>query len=370
MFAVAHRRTSSVRRTAAALLLATLILGGVLPPATAIAEEPTGPVDQTLDVAGVIDPTGIADGANGLIYAAEGDVINAGISFASIAPGGDVLKLGRGAVKYGDEAFGLLDEVAGGGFKLGDDAPAPGTFCSFTPDTLVATPDGDRSIGDIDVGDPVLARNEETGKTSVRGVSAVLRHTDPVTGTVVVDGEAIETTPEHPFFSLDRGFVAAEELRVGELVATASGLPGKVEGVSWDGGPAEMWNLTVDVDHTFFVGERGVWVHNDCDFAVTESGVAIPIGGGKPTVSDTKLKIYVRDLYKPTATIGNGGTADAIRWTKGTGELVGNTDHVSKGIQYSNGLRNWLARPPPGAIADDIATAQRLLDDLTDALNR
>jgi hypothetical protein len=71
-------------------------------------------------VAGVIDPFGIADGANGLLYAAEGDVINAGISFASIAPGGDVLKLGRGAVKYGDEALGLLDDVVGGGFTYVD----------------------------------------------------------------------------------------------------------------------------------------------------------------------------------------------------------------------------------------------------------
>ena len=101
-----------------------------------------------------------------------------------------------------------------------------------------------------------------------------------MTGTVVIDGEPIETTPEHPFFSVDRGFVPAEDLREGELVATASGVPGEVESVSWDGGPAEMWNLTVEVDHTFFVGERGVWVHNDCkqgaDFIVGDGGVTIP----------------------------------------------------------------------------------------------
>lgn len=155
--------------------------------------------------------------------------------------------------------------MAGGGIHLLDDAASGAkNVCSFSPDTEVATPDGARPIADLDVGDQVIARDERTGATSVRPISAVLRHDDPVTGTVVIDGESIETTPEHPFFSLDRGFVPAAELRLGELVATASGQPGTVSSVRWDGGPAEMWNLTVAVDHTFFVGDTGVWVHNAC----------------------------------------------------------------------------------------------------------
>jgi RHS repeat-associated protein len=48
------------------------------------------------DVAGVVDPTGIVDGANGLVYTVRGDYFNAGISFAGLLPyAGDLAKIGR-----------------------------------------------------------------------------------------------------------------------------------------------------------------------------------------------------------------------------------------------------------------------------------
>jgi hypothetical protein len=140
----------------------------------------------------------------------------------------------------------------------------------------------------------------------VREIEAELVHADDVTGTVVIDGEAIETTPEHPFFSLERGFVPAAELRPGELVATASGEPGVVNSVAWTGGPAVMWNLTVGIDHTFFVGAGGWWVHNACKDAIRndhlagtthpETGVPFDEGGfadfstyRHPDVPDVKI---------------------------------------------------------------------------------
>jgi RHS repeat-associated protein len=52
------------------------------------------------DVAGVVDPTGIVDGANGVIYTARGDYFNAAISFAGMVPyAGDLAKIGRYAKK-------------------------------------------------------------------------------------------------------------------------------------------------------------------------------------------------------------------------------------------------------------------------------
>ena len=156
----------------------------------------------------------------------------------------------------------------------GDDALEAGAkFCSFTPSTLVATPSGDKPIGDLKVGDTVTARDPDTGETSAQPVEAVLVHDDAVTGTVVIDGENVSTTPEHPFFSLDRGFVPAKDLRVGELVASESGDPGRVDAVVWDGGPQRMWNLTVATDHTFFVGHGGWWVHNACPVKEYETGL-------------------------------------------------------------------------------------------------
>jgi RHS repeat-associated protein len=55
-------------------------------------------------------------------------------------------------------------------------------------------------------------------------------------------------------------------------------------------------------------------------------------------VTDQRLRNIVGDLYRVTATIGDGGTADAITYTKETGELVGGSDHIMKGEQYVRAL--------------------------------
>jgi hypothetical protein len=53
-------------------------------------------VQAGLDIAGVVDPTGIADGANASMYLSNGDWLNAGVSTAGLVPYvGDLAKAGR-----------------------------------------------------------------------------------------------------------------------------------------------------------------------------------------------------------------------------------------------------------------------------------
>jgi hypothetical protein len=53
-------------------------------------------LSAALDLAGIVDPTGIADGANAVLQAKKGDWLNAGISAVAIIPVvGDVAKLGK-----------------------------------------------------------------------------------------------------------------------------------------------------------------------------------------------------------------------------------------------------------------------------------
>ena len=213
------------------------------------------------------------------------------------------------------------------------------TFCSFSPETLVATPDGD-----------------------VRDVVAVLVHADAVTGTVVIDGELIETTPEHPFFSLDRGFVPASELRPGELVAAVSGRAGAVESITWAGGAAVMYNLTVAVDHTFFVGEGQWWVHNACGnslastnpqhmYEITRtdpSGLVetfkFGVSGGPITAAGNSYRAtsQVNALNKAARAAGMGDTYNAvIRTTAATRRAILD-DEISAVYGY---LLNYGTRP-------------------------
>ena len=81
-----------------------------------------------LDAVGVVDPFGISDGINALIYLGQGDFKNAGISALGIVPYiGDTAKgarLGAKALKFADKADDVADAgkalTRAKGWKVGD----------------------------------------------------------------------------------------------------------------------------------------------------------------------------------------------------------------------------------------------------------
>ncbi len=81
---------------------------------------------------------------------------------------------------------------------------------------------------------------------------------------VASEKEPIGTTDNHPFWSEDRqAFIAAGELQLGETLLLANGTHTQVTRITpHTGPPVEVFNLEVDVDHTYHVGEDGVLVHN------------------------------------------------------------------------------------------------------------
>jgi hypothetical protein len=93
-------------------------------------------------------------------------------------------------------------------------------------------------------------------------VTAVSVNVDPETERLTLSTGPIETTPNHRFYTPDRGWVAASALTAGEHVFTASGTDAIVVSFSIDAGPATMWDITVAGAHSFFVGSGQVLVHN------------------------------------------------------------------------------------------------------------
>ena len=77
------------------------------------------------------------------------------------------------------------------------------------------------------------------------------------------DGQSITTTAAHPFYVDGKGFTPAGRLAVGNAIVTRAGPPVKVMAIEQEA-LATVYNLTVDGDHTYFVGDvdGGVWVHN------------------------------------------------------------------------------------------------------------
>ncbi len=159
----------------------------------------------------------------------------------------------------------VLDAVLGGaGAGIGYGLGRIGSPCSFSEDTPVATQDGEKPIEEVEVGDKVLAYDESTQTTGYYPVVNKFAHTDQAIVVLVIDGERIETTPEHPFFTVEKGWIPAGELWIGARILRSDGLSGKVESVTTRQADQVMFNLTVDQAHTFYVGEGEWLVHNTC----------------------------------------------------------------------------------------------------------
>lgn len=82
-------------------------------------------------------------------------------------------------------------------------------------------------------------------------------------------------------------------------------------------------------------------------------------------VSTDVAKNIVKELYRPNAAVGDGGTADAIRKQIITGELVGKRDHIRKGRERVRQIERILSKNPSHPDKDLL---KRLRNDLIDAL--
>ena len=156
------------------------------------------------------------------------------------------------------------DDVADRVFKeMGlDDLVGACRRNSFSADTLVLTDEGFHIISGLQIGDLVWALNEETGEFDFYPIIDTISHQDTVIVNLTLDGELLKTTAEHPFYTFERDWVVAGQLRVGERILQADGTYGVVEAVVFVVDPQPMYNLTVDQAHTFFVGEGAWLVHN------------------------------------------------------------------------------------------------------------
>jgi hypothetical protein len=175
---------------------------------------------------------------------------------------------------------------------------------SFSADTLVMTEDGLVPIAELEVDDMVLAYDEETGEIGYYPITVIWVHEDPVIVYLTIEGETILTTPEHPFYTEEGQWVAAGELQSGDEIRQSSWDTGTVQSVHFVARPQTMYNLTVDISHTFFIGDGQWLVHNTgpCGFA---SGTALS------ALTPDRLQHASRHLTK-AGLLPN--------WSKATGE--------------------------------------------------
>lgn len=142
-------------------------------------------------------------------------------------------------------------------------------FLCFAAGTPVLTPQGAKPIEELQVGDLVLARddNNVAGGVFPRRIEKIHQNQADILE-LYVAGQVIRTTAPHPFFVQGKGWLPAGELRTQDMLATESGSWVKVDGLEYIRRAEPVYNLRVADFHTYFVGRPewkfALWVHNAC----------------------------------------------------------------------------------------------------------
>ncbi|MER5907448.1 polymorphic toxin-type HINT domain-containing protein [Streptomyces mirabilis] len=144
--------------------------------------------------------------------------------------------------------------------------------CSFTPSTQVLMAHGKtKAIADIKNGDQVEAADPQTGKhRGPRAVLARLVHHDNDLIDLSIEtaphhSTTVHTTSRHPFWDdTDHAWVSAGHLKPGHVLNTATNRHVSILAIRVRPGAADMYNLTVQQLHTYYVlaGSTPVLVHN------------------------------------------------------------------------------------------------------------
>ena len=136
----------------------------------------------------------------------------------------------------------------------------------FIAGTKVKTEDGYKNIEEVEVGDKVLAYDEETGKQAYKEVVRLFRGKTDEWYHVFAEGEEIVCTGGHRFYVEGKGFVEAKDLTEEDKLTLSDGSQVKIEKIEKEElAKAETkYNFEVKDFHTYYVTENDVLVHNDC----------------------------------------------------------------------------------------------------------
>ena len=182
----------------------------------------------------------------------------------------------------------------------------------FVEGTLVKTNNGFEPIEKITKGDYVLSRDKSTTDAVLRKVARTFVTPNKsivelkfynANGSV----ETIGATAEHPFWSKDRGWVAAGNLRIDDKVYS---LDSKwITFIGREPLPAKrsVYNIEVEELHTYFVGKSGLWVHNTCKTKIEprkrtiNKGIVLPGTGMTLNYVSNRVDGYHYEITVPAS---------------------------------------------------------------------
>lgn len=133
----------------------------------------------------------------------------------------------------------------------------------FAAGTLVWTKTGMQPIETLVAGDLVLTMDVQTGERCFRPVlDTTIRAPSPLMH-IATSNYQLLATPGHPFWVEGSGWRMAKELEAGDYITTAGAAPMEVQITTSADQIQEAYNLIVEGNNNYFVGQDGLLSHDN-----------------------------------------------------------------------------------------------------------
>jgi RHS repeat-associated protein len=162
----------------------------------------------------------------------------------------------------GIAAMGMISDVNFSGKGKYSGKVKSGKCNCFTAGTKVQTDEGEKPIEEIEVGEKVLAKSDETGEVAYKEVVGLFQKQADEIYYVHIGDEIIEVTGEHPFWLDGKGWTFVKDLKAGDLLVSSDGSKLAIDKIEKEPRKATVYNFEVKDFNSYFVSNLGVWVHN------------------------------------------------------------------------------------------------------------
>jgi predicted chitinase len=192
-------------------------------------------------------------------------IVGAGVGLVAAMPGAAAQSLIAGS-DFGDNLRAALPSITAN--MLASGVLAMLENACFVAGTQVQTVTGLKAIEDLKPGDWVYARAESGDDPTIhrRQILETYRFEDKATLTLAFATASgpytVTTTGLHPFYVEGQGWTAAHDLVEGDSIQLMDGGVSILQTIETETRLSTVFNFAVDVDHTYFIGDAGLWVHN------------------------------------------------------------------------------------------------------------
>ncbi len=134
----------------------------------------------------------------------------------------------------------------------------------FVAGTKVKTENGFKNIEDIKENELVYTYNLDTNMLELKSVKKSISSMTMETYLLQINGKIFEVTPRHELYIIDKGWVRASDVKVGDNMLDSSSNKQTITSIKYKkyDEPIKTYNLSVDGNSNYFVTDIQVLVHN------------------------------------------------------------------------------------------------------------